>query len=656
MTIDAATALTSAACLACYLRNLEALYRADPALAARIEEIPFSGLPPFEPTRDGGATIRVAADDGKPLHVHSRYTPGDEARRLVAAQLAEAADAGESERREAAAVVLCGLGLGYHVVALDAALHRPLILVSECDLALIKSALCITDFSALLERQRMVLLTTDDRVELLARLKPHQTTIMLGCRVLALPHAARRAAEFHARVRAVVADFAAVGRMHLTTLLRNARITVKNIAMNLPAYLDHAGVEVLAGRARGFPAILVAAGPSLARNVDQLHALRERAVLIAVQTVFKPLLARGIDPHLVTSLDFHEVSQRFFTDLPCPSRAVLVVEPKATWHVPDAFAGRKHVLHAALYDDLMLELAPRRGRLRPGSTVAHLSFYLAEHLGCDPIILVGQDLAYCDGLYYPPGMPIERAWQPEMSRFLTIEMKQWERVARGRPIFRKVTDIHGREVYTDEQLFTYAEQFQADFRASAARVIHACEGGMRLEGAEVMTLREAAERFCTAPLPRDMFESAGASTRPAEAVVRQSRAAAVAALEARGIELQAARAIAEEMSGLLQKLAGLLDQPDRFNRLVARVDELRVAMQRHERTYRMVVEVSQQAELRRVSADRRFDDSDEDESAETAGRRLRRDRDFVEAFIDGCRWLENVLPAVIARLGGGGAA
>lgn len=654
MASEAAAALNAEACRTFYLRNLRALYRADPVLASRIDELPFAQAAALEPARSGEATARILADDGKPLYVHSRYEPADEARRFVAAQLATDTTPNENTHSDAASVVLCGLGLGYHVAALEAALHRPLIVVIERDLSMLKSALCVSDFSGLLDRGRLLLLTADDRVELTARLKPHQTTIMLGCRVLALPHTARCGAEFYARARAVVADFAAVGRMHLTTLLRNARITARNIAMNLPTYLDHPGVEALEGRARGFPAILVAAGPSLARNVDQLAALQDRAVLIAVQTVYKPLLARGIDPHFVTSLDFHEVSRRFFSDLPRPSRAALVAEPKATWHVPDCFPGPRHLLHAGLIDDLLLECAPRRGRLRAGTTVAHLSFYLAEHLGCDPIILIGQDLAYCDGLYYPPGLPIERIWQPEMSRFQTIEMKQWERVARGRPIFKKVRDIHGREVYTDEQLFTYAEQFQADFRACRARVIHAGEGGMRLDGCEIVTLRDAAARHCVKTLPATLFEPVPLG--PSRSSARQ---AAIRALDACAEELRAVREIAREMSELLRRLAELLDAPDKFNRVVGRVDELRLAMQRHERIYRIVVEVSQQAELRRVSADRQFDD-EEDESVESARRRLRRDREFVDAFIEGCRWWEALLPQVTARLleqrGGGGDA
>jgi hypothetical protein len=302
-----------------------------------------------------------------------------------------------------------------------------------------------------------------------------------------------------------------------------------------------------------------------------------------------------------------------------------------------------HLLHSPFIDDLLRDVAPRRAALRAGSTVAHLAFYLAEHLGCDPVILVGQDLAFTEGLYYPAGMQVERIWQPELSRFVTVEMKQWERIVRCRGVLRRIEDIHGRPTYTDEQMFTYAEQFQSDFLGTKTRVIHATEGGMRLDGTEVLTLRAAAERFCTRPLPADLFRLDG------EAAADDLRGRALAELDQRLVEVREVRAIAEETHELLAQLVELVDRPAEFNRLVARVDELRSGLRKNERTYNMVCQVSQRAELRRVQADRAIHD-EEAETPAMARRRLRRDREFVVGFMDGCDFLLEMLPQARARV------
>lgn len=630
-----------------YLANLAALYRSSPDLAARIDALPFSACSALEATRDGQVTARLIADDGKPVYVHSRYRPLEEACKFVAAQRRGASSSEETEEQsveDSRSFFVAGLGLGYHLRELERQCDHPRLIVAEDDLALIKAALCVTDLSEPLADGRLVFLTSADKALFHETLRPINADVLLGLQYVTLPHAARYHAAFHAQARELLMDFVAFARLQMVTLLRNARITCKNIAFNTPAYLARAGVEVLKGRAAGYPAIIVAAGPSLARNIDQLPGLRDRAVLIGVQTVFKTLLARRIPPHFVTSLDFHEVSAQFFHGVEDVGDCILVAEPKATWHVLDAFRGRTHVLHNDLYGDLLREAAPRHGVIKAGSTVAHLAFYLAEHLGCDPIILIGQDLSYSEGLYYPPGMPIERIWQPELGRFCTLEMKQWERIVRARPILRVVKDIHGRDAYTDEQLFTYAEQFQSDFSGSAARVVHACEGGMRLLGTEVMTLREAGERFCTRPLPSDLF-AAGAEPAPPEL-----RDRARETVHERLVEITRLKEIAVEMRGLLEKLAKLVERPAEFNHVVVRVDDLRTLIRKYDRTYKIVTGVSQLAELRRYSADRRIGEQ-EHETAEVARRRLRRDREFVESFIDGCEYLESMLPQAMERLG-----
>ena len=73
-----------------------------------------------------------------------------------------------------------------------------------------------------------------------------------------------------------------------------------------------------------------------------------------------------------------------------------------------------------------------RSAIPPGATVAHLSVSLAEFLGCATVVLVGQDLGFTDGLYYCPGTAVHRVWDAELSPWNTLEMMEWQRIARMR--------------------------------------------------------------------------------------------------------------------------------------------------------------------------------------------------------------------------------
>ena len=127
----------------------------------------------------------------------------------------------------------------------------------------------------------------------------------LGTDIALVEHPAHRA-----RLGPSAGDFVAAfrewigaARTTVRTTLLNCAVTIRNELMNLDRYVTRAGVADLAGAAQGRPAIVVAAGPSLRRNLHLLKrpGIRDRFVIVAVQTVLKTLLAEGIRPHFVTA-------------------------------------------------------------------------------------------------------------------------------------------------------------------------------------------------------------------------------------------------------------------------------------------------------------------------------------------------------------------
>ena len=204
---------------------------------------------------------------------------------------------------------------------------------------------------------------------------------------------------------------------------------------------------------------------------------RERACIIAAQTVLKPLLERGIRPHFVTALDYHDISSRFYEGLTAEmvEGVTLVAEPKANPAILRAWPGRLRLVADPLVDQLLGSSS--HASIRGGTTVAHLSYYLARYLGCDPVVLVGQDLAYTDGLYYGAGAAIHNVWAAELGEFRTLEMMELERIGRAKRMLRTTEDAQGRAVFTDEQLHTYRLQFERDFAEDEHRGLSTLDAG-----------------------------------------------------------------------------------------------------------------------------------------------------------------------------------
>jgi hypothetical protein len=617
-----------------FLRNMAALWHADARLAQAIDDLPPEQRIEVCASRAGPPTA-VHQHQGRPIYLHSRYDPRAEAESF--------ADSVKLEGKFC--LVVSGFALAYHLLALRRRLPTSAaIVVTEPDLVLIKTALEHVDCAELIRPGRFAVLTDTNAAHVQEKLQPMQAMMMLGAQFVGHPASERVAGKFHRQLRKQITDFAAYVKTSLVTLVANAQITATNVANNLPTYVASPPIDLLENRFAGYPAVIIAAGPSLRRNVDQLHDAGGRAVLIAVQTVFKQLLARGIRPHFVTSLDYHEVSRRFFEGIDDFARVHLVAEPKATWHVIDAFRGPVSLLGNEFAQRCLgAEHAVRAG-LKSGATVAHLAFYLAEYLGCNPIILVGQDLAFSDGLYYAPGAAIHQQWQPELGRFTTLEMKEWERVVRHRAILRPITDVHGRPAYTDEQMFTYLQQFEVDFAATRARVIDASEGGVVKRHTEIMPLAEALQHYATRPLPVDALRYRDETTwfhASALALARQE-------VEGRLKELDGLRAVCTETLALLEEMTSLVSHPREFNRRMIRVDELRTKVAGQQRIFRLVGEVSQLAEFRKFTADRHID-AEQSTGPERARAQLARDREFVQALLEGCDRLEPILRGSLER-------
>ncbi|HZN64752.1 MAG TPA: 6-hydroxymethylpterin diphosphokinase MptE-like protein [Tepidisphaeraceae bacterium] len=622
------------------LKNLAALWAADPTLAADLEALHPTPSYPVETTKAGVPTVAVvpqtsgsAKSPARSIYLHSRYQPVEEAATLV-----EPLDVDS-----VFAFYVHGLGLGYHVEQLFArSSGEALLFVFEPDLRLIRTALEHRDLSKLIESRRVTFFTKHDKSDLFTRLTPHAALLSVGVGTLVHPPSLQVAGEFHRQVQAWLAEFESFTRTSINTLVLNSRRTAENVTRNIGWYVATPSLSRLADKHKGQPAIVVSAGPSLRKNIDLLRDAQDKAVIIAVQTTLKPLLEKGVSPHFVTSLDYHDICTRFFEKLPRTLRTELVAEPKAASAIFDLQPGPLSLLGNDFADSLLREMKPDKLRLPSGATVAHLAYYLAEHLGCDPIVFVGQDLGFSDGLCYAPGTSYDDVWRPELNRFCTVEMKQWEQIARERFILRRIPDHEGRPMYTEERLFSYLQQFERDFARSKAKIIDATEGGARKRGAERMKLAEVIGQYCTRPIGRSGDDYPG---------LRWDRVAgAIDCLRTRREEAARIEQLSNETLPLLEEIRDHVEDQPRVNRAISSIDALRARMNELGATYDLVTQLTQGTEMRRFKADRSLSASKQLDGPERQRRQVTRDVDNVRAVAEAAREFQCLMDEVIDRL------
>lgn len=614
------------------LANLAAMWAVFPELAKQIEGLDETPSHPVETAKNGELTLVVPAASGRPLYLHSRYQPSDEAKKLLAT----------IDFDENVVFFVYGFGLGYHLDELFAkASDEAIIYLFEPDPVVLKTAFENRDFAKLIESRRVNFFTNLDKGALFTKLTPNTAMISLGSQTVRLAGSVQRNKSYFEQIDLWMEEFAAFGRTSLNTLVINGRKTAENLAKNLGWYVAAPDISLLKDRHVGKPAIIVSAGPSLRKNKHLLKQASEHAVIIAVQTTLQPLLELGVEPDYVTSLDYHEICTRFFEKLPKSIKTELVAEPKATSLIFDLNPGPLWLLGNTFADSLLKEMKLGRSGLQSGATVAHLAFYLAQHIGCEPILFVGQDLGFSDGLCYTPGTSYEDVWRPEFGRFCTVETKQWEQIIRDKPILRRIPDVQGRPMYTEERLYAYLQQFERDFLQCDRTIIDATEGGALKRGSTPMSLAAALEQYCKPKIARDDSPHPGLNWgRLAEAVT---------CLAKRADEAMNVEQISRDTLPLVQEVRDHLDDQTRVNRAIAQIDVLRKRMNRFDECYSMITQMTQSSELDRFKADRKLRAS-KASGIEKQKRQVSRDIENVRSVMLAAGEFQKLMTDVTGRL------
>ncbi len=419
--------------------NLCVLAARFPALAHEVEA---AETPPLELawSRQGEPSARLG---GRALH--SAYDPRAEASRLVAS-LSPAVDT----------AVLLGFGLGYLAEACRARGGPERLVVCEADAGMLRAALSLRDLRPLLADDRLGFVVGGEPEGLLVALE------LSGARRLAvLPLVAEEAAQpgWYARARAAADRFAAKERINENTLRRFGRLWVDNLAKNLAWIAKLPGVATLADRLSGLPALVLAAGPSLDALLPHLDRLRERCILVAVDTALRSILVHGVEPDFLVVVDPQYWNWRHLEGLAAPS-SILVTE-SAAWPAVFRFPCRAAFLGGSLFPlgRAIEEVVGPKGTLGAGGSVATSAWDLCRILGAGRIYMAGLDLGFPGGATHARASLFEQRALAAGSRLRPAENALAAALFGADPTM--VPDNSGGLIRSDKRMALYAWWFES---------------------------------------------------------------------------------------------------------------------------------------------------------------------------------------------------
>lgn len=218
---------------------------------------------------------------------------------------------------------------------------------------------------------------------------------------------------------------------------------------------------------------IVAAGPSLDCNMQELRNVGEDGLILATGTVLKKLLAANIHPDYVIVIDAGK-STYVQTEGLQETEIPLLYLSTVYYQIPAEYPGEKYVILQQDYGKSEA-YAQEHGYevYATGGSVTTTALELGIRLGAAQIVLVGADLAYTDG----------RNHAADTAYAKTIE----------NDTACRVEDIYGGQVMTAKNLNIYRKWIEKRIeqaKDSEIRFMDATEGGARIHGTELAKLRD----------------------------------------------------------------------------------------------------------------------------------------------------------------------
>ncbi len=479
--------------------------------------------PALSEARDGLLTMQV---NGR--FVHSQYSPGREALRLV--------EPLKGLDPEHTFVVFLGAGLGYHIELLEKeGFVRGVVIERNREVAEVFRAgyelpstmywigpdqteealdgvFALLDFSSVRWVKTIVLRGSYDLEDyrVFENRLQRLTQVKLG--------------DFSTRLK-----FEEIWLIHM---IRN----LNNLPFSTP-------LRRLFFRFSGLPVLIVSAGPSLRESLPAIRRAVPFFLVVAVDTALLPLYEAGIVPDMVYSLDaqVHTLEDYLGIEKDYLQRVHVVYDMVAhpetvsyvrgrrpvyvatTAHIDVDPQGNPFLLKSEFVRWLELELGAQLGDVETGGSVSTSVFHAAFLIGGNPIVLVGQDLAFSYQTTHVASTSHYYRYVPASNRMRPINTIFWEAILSRR--LQKQVGIQG-EVNSDFVM----SNFKGWFEISAKRLgelkgitcINATRQGVRLENFVHEDLDDLVKKRSHLPLRKEgFFVSEPIATEPLKRVKRQ---------------------------------------------------------------------------------------------------------------------------------------
>lgn len=397
------------------------------------------------------------------LRLHSAYNPQREAQGAVA--LPEVA--------QKSITVFYGFGLGYHLIEWAKLYPQKKLLVIEPDLNHFFAAMMTLDLTQVFQLKNLIFAISCPPDQILSLFESfysgqHSLSINLADRGVSdayyfdIPAFTAHAQSYFDTVKTLIKRNQRKNEINAATLKKFGKLWCRNSLRNLEQLLKCPGIGSLEKKSGNFPFLLIGAGPSLEKVLPHIQELKDRCIIVCVETSLRALLRYGVQPDFIILTDPQFWAYKHIAGLKAPD-SYLITE-LSTYPAVFRFKCRQILLcHSQFplgsYFEKELGLEKNLADLGSGGSVASSAWNFAYMCGAKKIYTIGLDFAFPGNQTHIKGSSAEETYHTISNRLSASDRFTAQVLFSANAIMSK--DYQGNPVLTDSRMKMFAWWFEA---------------------------------------------------------------------------------------------------------------------------------------------------------------------------------------------------